>query len=265
MQRPAVDVGSQTEDDMGNMDGKICVITGAGSGIGRSSAVLLAERGATVIVHDLSEKGANETLDLIKEVKGRGEIRIGDVSDVALMRGLLGDIEKKHGSIDVLINNAGTVNDFCPLEEVTEAMFETSMAVHVRGSLFATQAVVPGMKRRKYGKIVNMSSIQGTVGNPNGATYNAAKGALLAMTKGWAKEFGPHNIMVNAVAPGPTISPMSVNKLAPEYFEERKKTIPIGRWGTTQDMAYAVAFLSSPESDFVTGQVLSPNGGCAIT
>lgn len=250
---------------MNSMDGLVCLITGAGSGIGRASAQIIASRGATVIVHDISAPGAEETVTSIKDAGGKAEVRLGDVSDVQVMRKLVADAEAAHGKIDILVNNAGTVNDFCPIEEVTEAMFERSMNVHVRGSLFTTQAVVPGMKRRKYGKIVNMSSIQGTVGNPNGATYNAAKGALLSMTKGWAKEFGPFNIMVNAVAPGPTITPMVTTKLAPEYFEERKKTIPLGRWGTAEDIGYAVAFLASPESDFFTGQCLSPNGGCAIT
>jgi len=250
---------------MNNLKDKVALITGSGSGIGRAAAVLLGQRGATVIVHDIVAEGAAETVRLIKQAGGQARAWIADVSDPRAMRRVVSEVESSFGKVDILVNNAGTVNDFCSLEEVTEEMFERSMAVHVRGTVFTTQAVIRGMKERRYGKIINISSIQGTVGNPNGATYNAAKGALLSMAKGWAKEFGPFNIMVNAVAPGPTLTPMVATKLKPEYFTERAKTIPLGRWGTPEDMAYAIAFLAGPESDFVTGQCLSPNGGCVIT
>ena len=248
-----------------SLEGKVAIITGAGSGIGQAGALRLAERGATVIVQDISAKGAAETLRQIEAAGGKGFSYLADVSDIAAIQGVVCAVEERFGRIDILVNNAGTVNDFCPIEEVTPEMFERSIAVHVRGTLFATQAAVPGMKKRRYGKIVNMSSIQGTVGNPNGATYNAAKGALLSMAKGWAKEFGPFNIMVNCVAPGPTITPMVTTRLAPEYFTERAKQIPLGRWGTAEDISYAISFLSGPESDFITGQAVSPNGGVAIT
>jgi NAD(P)-dependent dehydrogenase (short-subunit alcohol dehydrogenase family) len=250
---------------MNSLENKVALITGSGSGIGRAAAQHLAARGARIAVQDIAADGADETVKLITAEGGVARAFIADVSNVAAMRKLVSDVEASLGRVDILVNNAGTVNDFCPLEEVTEQMFERSMAVHVRGTLFTTQAVVPGMKQSGYGKIINMSSIQGTVGNPNGATYNAAKGALLSMAKGWAKELAPFNIMVNAVAPGPIVTPMVTKKLAPEYFTERTKTIPIGRWGTPEDIAYAIGYLASPESDFVTGQCLSPNGGCAIT
>lgn len=250
---------------MKSMDDRIVLITGSGSGIGQAAAVRIAEAGGTIMVHDIAKDGAEETARLVEAAGGKASVWIADVSSPAAMRDVVAGGIAEHGRIDVLVNNAGTVNDFCPIEEVTEEMFERSIAVHVRGTLFTTQAVVPGMKQRQAGKIINISSIQGTVGNPNGATYNAAKGALLAMAKGWAKELGPFGICVNAVAPGPTKTPMVATRLSPEYFAARTKTIPLGRWGTPDDMAYAIRYLASPESDFVTGQVLSPNGGCVIT
>lgn len=201
-------------------------------------------------------------------IRGAGGVAhefLSDVSDVAATRAVVAAAEAKFGGIDILVNNAGTTSDFCTLDEVTEEMFDRSIRVHVRGTLFTTQAVVPGMKQRGGGKIVNVSSISGTVGNPMATTYNAAKGAIAALTKGWAKELAPFGILVNAIAPGPTITPMTTNRLAPEYFTERAKQIPLGRWGTAEDMAGAIAFLASPDADYITGQIVSPNGGLVIT
>ncbi|MBX3567474.1 MAG: SDR family oxidoreductase [Rhizobiaceae bacterium] len=245
--------------------GKVAFITGAGSGIGRATAVRLAAEGARVAVHDRSETAARETCDAIRAAGGQADVFVSDVSDVAATRAAIAAAEGRLGPIDILVNNAGITSDFCSLDEVTEDMFEKSISTHAKGTLFATQAVVRGMKTRGGGKIVNVSSISGTVGNPMATTYNAAKGAIAAMTKGWAKELAKHGILVNAIAPGPTITPMTTNRLAPEYFTERAKDIPLARWGTAEDMAGVIVFLASPDSDYMTGQIVSPNGGLAIT
>ncbi|MCV3737343.1 SDR family oxidoreductase [Rhizobium sp. TRM96647] len=245
--------------------GKVAFITGAGSGIGRATALRLAAEGAKVAVHDRSVSAARETVEAIAAAGGVADVFISDVSDVAATQSAIAKAEQVLGPIDILVNNAGITSDFCSLEDVTEDMFEKSIMTHAKGTLFATQAVVPGMKTRGGGKIVNVSSISGTVGNPMATTYNAAKGAIAAMTKGWAKELAKHGILVNAIAPGPTITPMTTNRLAPEYFTERAKDIPLARWGTAEDMAGVIVFLASPDSDYMTGQVVSPNGGLAIT
>ncbi len=250
---------------MTSLAGKVALITGSGSGIGRAAALHLAECGAAVMVHDINADGAGETARQIAERGGEASVWVADVSDVAAMRKVVAEGEAKHGHIDVLVNNAGIVSEFRPLEEVTEGMFDHAIAVHVRGTVFTTQAVIPGMKRRRCGKIINISSIQGLVGAPNGAAYNAAKGAILAMTKGWAKEFAPWNITANVLAPGPILTPMVLNRLPPDYFPERAKQIPLGRWGTAEEMARFLGFLCSPDADFMTGQVVSPNGGIVIT
>jgi NAD(P)-dependent dehydrogenase (short-subunit alcohol dehydrogenase family) len=244
--------------------GKVAFITGAGSGIGRATAVRLAAEGATVAVHDRLEAAARETVDAIRAAGGEAAMFLSDVSDVAATQGAIADAERTLGPIDILVNNAGITSDFCTLEEVTEDMFDKSIATHAKGTLFATQAVVRSMKARGGGKIVNVSSISGTVGNPMASTYNAAKGAIAAMTKGWAKEFAKHGILVNAIAPGPTITPMTTNRLAPDYFTERAKDIPLSRWGTAEDMAGVIVFLASPDADYMTGQIVSPNGGLVI-
>ena len=250
---------------MGYFDGKVAMITGSGSGIGRSTAIIMAERGADLVIHDINEKGANETAEKVRTLGRKAKVWVADVSNVAAMRKVVAEAEKHYGKIDVLVNNAGVASDRCPIEDVTEAMFERSIGIHVRGTMFTTQAVIPGMKQRRYGKIVNISSIQGTVGHTQGSTYNGAKGALLAMAKGWAKEFAPWNIAVNVVAPGHCMTPMPMAKDSPEVLAEEAKTVPFKRYGQPEEMGYAIAYLCSPEADFVTGQVISPNGGYIIT
>ncbi|MAE92537.1 MAG: 3-oxoacyl-ACP reductase [Pelagibaca sp.] len=250
---------------MTNFSGKTAIVTGAGSGIGAAAALMLAQGGASVGVHDISSEKAQETCDAIARAGGIARAVISDISDIAATQKVLREAEEAFGAIDILVNNAGITSDFCPVEEASAEMFERSMAVHVRGTLFATQAVVPGMKQRGSGRIINTSSISGTVGNPFATTYNAAKGAIAAMTKGWAKELAPSGILVNAMAPGPTITPMTTELLEPEYFEKRALDIPLRRWGTAEDMAAAIVFLAGPGAAYITGQILSPNGGLAIT
>lgn len=249
---------------MGTLDGRVAMITGSGSGIGRATACIMAERGADLVIVDVNEEGAEETAASVRALGRGASVWIADVTDVAAMRGVVVEAEAAHGAIDILVNNAGVASDRCPIEDVTEAMFDRSMAVHVRGTLFTTQAVVPGMKARRRGKIVNISSIQGTVGMANGATYNAAKGAVLALAKGWAKEFARWGICVNVVAPGHCRTPMPLAVDSEEVIARKAQAIPFKRYGEPEDMGYAITYLCSPEADFITGQVISPNGGFTI-
>jgi 3-oxoacyl-[acyl-carrier protein] reductase len=244
---------------------KTALVTGAGRGIGKATVLVLAKRGIDVAVHDIDAAGAAETAALASKLGAAAESYAADVSDGAAMRAVVASVEARFGAIDVLVNNAGIASDRCPIEKVTEAMFQRSIGVHVGGTLWTTQAVVPGMKQRNYGRIVNISSIQGLVGWTEGATYNAAKGAILALSKGWAKELAPWNICVNVVAPGHTETEMTVRNDPAELRAAKAKTIPLGRYAQPQEMAEAIAFLASDEASFVTGQVLSPNGGFIIT
>lgn len=244
---------------------KVAMITGAGRGIGRATAIVFAKRGIDVVVNDMRDDLAEETAHLVEREGVRAVAAVGDVSRPDEMRRIVDLNERALGGIDILVNNAGIASDRCPLEAVTEEMFERSMAIHVRGTLFTTQAVIPGMKRRRWGRIVNISSVQGLVGWTEGSTYNAAKGAVLALAKGWAKEFAPWNICVNAVAPGHTETEMTVKNDTEEVRRKKAAEIPLGRYAQPVEMAEAIAFLASPKAGFITGQVLSPNGGFIIT
>lgn len=250
---------------MSTFNGCIALITGAGSGIGRATACNMARGGAHIAIVDRNRDGAEETAALISREGGTSKVWEGDVTDYAGMAKIVGLVESVFGKIDILVNNAGVASDRCPLEDVTPEMFERSMRVHVGGTIFTTQAVLPGMKNRASGAIVNLSSIQGQVGYPNGATYNAAKGGILALTTGWAKELAPWHIRVNAVAPGHCLTPMPLQFDSPEVIAAKEQTIPLKRYGQPEDMAHAIVYLASEEASFVTGQVISPNGGFQMT
>jgi 3-oxoacyl-[acyl-carrier protein] reductase len=241
------------------------LVTGSGRGIGRATALVLARRGLKIAVHDIDKAAAARTVAEIAAAGGEAQAWGADVADIPAMRDVVSDVERSLGPIGVLVNNAGTPSDRCPLESVTPEMFERSIAVHVRGTLFTTQAVVPGMKRRNSGRIVNLSSTQGLVGQAEGATYNAAKGAVLALMKGWAREFAPWGITVNAVAPGHTATEMTTRNDPPSVRARKAEGIPLRRYAEPEEIAAAIAFIAGPDARFITGQVISPNGGFVIT
>jgi len=249
---------------MGLFTGKVALITGSGRGMGQSHAELIAERGADVIVHDINEAWAEETAKLVRAKGRRALVAIADIAQPAAMAQVVRRSEAEIGPIDILINNAGVAAERFGIEEITEAWYERMFGIHVKGTLFTTQAVVPGMKKRKTGKIVNISSIWGMTGHSFGATYCAAKAALLGFTKSWAKELAPWNICVNAVAPGAVKTRMQAEVDSHEVMERYLQGIPLRRFAEPEEMSYAVLFLASSESNFITGQVLSPNGGDTI-
>ena len=250
---------------MPHFDNRVALITGGGSGIGQASAVTFAERGADVVILDINADGADETVQKVNALGRRAKAIEVDVADVKAVHEAVEEAEAHFGHIDLLLNNAGIGSDRCPLEDVTEDLFDRMFGVHVKATVFTTQAVIPGMKERGFGKIVNISSIQAMSAYANGATYNGAKGAILAISKGWAKEFSPWKINVNIVAPGHCLTPMPISRGdTPEILAEKAKSVPFGRYGTAEEMAYSIAFLCSPEAEFITGQVISPNGGFSI-
>lgn len=249
---------------MAQLDGAVAVITGAGAGMGRAHALLLAGRGAKVVVQDIRDAPAQETAELVRRAGGEAVVTIFDVADVPAASEALGRVAADAGRVDILVNNAG-IGGEPVIEETTEEEFDRTFAVHVKGTFFATRAVVPRMKEQKRGKIVNISSIWGMVGHHYASPYCGAKAAILGLTKAWAKEFAPWNIHVNAIAPGGVITDMVLQQPDIETkMAQKVARVPLGRYCDPVEISYLVAFLASRESDFITGQVISPNGGEVI-
>jgi len=242
-------------------ENKVVLITGAAQGIGRQHALTFGARGAQVVVQDINPAGAAETAALVEAAGGAATAFACDVGDVDAMAREVAAVEAAAGRIDVLVNNAG-VHKKQAIEEITEADFDWMFDTHVKGTFFTTQAVVPGMKARKSGKIVITSSAWGMCGWHTDSHYCGAKAALLGLTKAWAKEFAPWGISVNAVAPGVVMTEQTrLNRTPAEIRKLAEEDILIGRLGEPEDIAEAAAFLASAEAGFITGQVISPNGG----
>lgn len=245
------------------LENKVALVTGSGDGMGRAHAKLMAERGADIIVHDIAGNMAEETAAAVRKLGRKAHVAVFDVADVGAMQTLVKDATAKLGRIDILVNNAG-FGQRKEIMDISEQDFDRMFQVHVKGSFFAAQAVLPGMKERRYGKIINISSMWGMNGAPVASHYCSAKAALLGFTKAWAKELAPWNIHVNAVAPGGVRSGGPHKLDNPEILKAKEAKVPLKRYCEPVEISYAVAYLASPESDFVTGQVISPNGGEVI-
>ena len=248
---------------MKQLKNKVALITGAGSGMGQTHAKVFAERGAVVVINDLNKDGLEETGRIVREAGGQAVECVGDITKPDFVKAMIDDAVSQVGGVSILVNNAG-IGEHCELEDVSLERLTQMLNIHVVGSFLCAQAVIPGMKARKSGKIINISSIWGMNGYHTASHYCAAKAAMLGATKAWAKEFAPFNIHVNAVAPGGVLTPMPIKVQGMEKIREKEKKVPLGRWATPEEISYSVAFLASEESDFITGQVISPNGGETI-
>jgi 3-oxoacyl-[acyl-carrier protein] reductase len=248
--------------DEAMLRGKLALVTGSGRGMGRAHAVILAQHGADVIVHDIVPDRVAESAGIVRQHGNRVLEIVADVADPAAMEQAVKHIERDLGPISILVNNAGIGADRAVTEVIDEAMFDRMFDIHVKGTFFTTRAVLPGMKSLGSGAIVNISSIWGMVGHHFGSTYCAAKAAILGFTKSWAKELAPHHITVNAIAPGGVTSPMAIEKDGIDAVRERMAKVPLGRWAEPEEIAQGLLYLVT--AGFVTGQVLSLNGGDTI-
>ncbi|MEM2077699.1 MAG: SDR family NAD(P)-dependent oxidoreductase [Thermosphaera sp.] len=244
-------------------EGKVAIVTGAAMGIGREIAVKLSREGAYTVLFDLSEK----VFETAKELKAQGlramAVR-GDVSNKHDVEKAVNMVVGELGRIDILVNNAG-IYPFKPFLEMTEDEWDKVMNVNVKGVFYFTRTVAPIMVRNNYGRIVNVSSIAGTVvGFPGLTHYCASKAAILGFTRALALELARFNITVNAVAPGPVETPGTLKGLTGEVLESFKRSIPVGRLGIPADIAEAVAFLTTERAGFITGQLIIVDGGYTI-
>jgi NAD(P)-dependent dehydrogenase (short-subunit alcohol dehydrogenase family) len=241
------------------LEGKKALVTGATSGIGRAIAVKLAEAGATVYLTGRRAELGKETVELIERAGGTGHFIVSDVANLDDVRRLADEV----GEVDVLVNNAG-IFPFAPTPEQSVETYEQVFDVNVRGTYFLTAALAPAMVAKKKGSIVNVSSVAGQIGTPVGSVYNASKAAMDALTRSWAVEFGAAGVRANSVAPGPIATEMAVTSVG-EMFEEITSGVPLGRAGEPEEIAEAVLFLASDRSSYITGAVLTADGGYVAT
>lgn len=241
--------------------GKVAIVTGAGRGMGRATALTLAREGAMVAVNDIRGDLVDAVVNEIESGGGHAIACIADVSDPVQVQMMVDATVERFGTVDILINNAGILRITSPIEDISPTEWDQVMAVNVRSMFLCTRAVLPIMKSRRSGKIVNISSSAGrSTSTFGGAHYTTSKAAVLGLTRHTAREAAPFDINVNAVAPGSMDTEMVRDLATPEHIEQERAKIPLRRLGTAQDEADLVAFLCSSESSFIAGATIDING-----
>lgn len=240
---------------------KIAVVTGASQGIGEAISRKLAEQGAHVVCTALpsTEYDLNKVVNSIKSKGNKASYITLDVCSGDSIRSAVAKILEQYLSIDILVNNAGITRDKLTLQ-MKEEDFDLVLDTNLKGAWLTTQAVIKSMIKKRYGRIINIASIVGQMGNIGQSNYSASKSGLIGLTKTMARELASRNITCNAIAPG-YIETAMTDILNDKIKEEFNKQIPLGRMGTALDIANAVVFLASEESNYITGQVISVNGG----
>jgi 3-oxoacyl-[acyl-carrier protein] reductase len=246
-----------------DLRGKVAVVTGAGSGIGRASAIALARNGAAVVVNYFkNEPGAAETVADIQAMRRNALMVRADVTKRAQVSQMVIDTLDNFGRVDILVNNAGSIIKLMRFEDCADEVWDAVMDVNLKSVFLCSQTVIPYMKEQRAGRIINISSLAAQVGGRGGSLpYAAAKAAVNTLTKGLANELGQYNITVNAVAPGIILTPFHDQFSRPDRLQEVISATPLGRAGSPEEVAELVSFLASDEAGFITGEVIGIDGG----
>jgi 3-oxoacyl-[acyl-carrier protein] reductase len=261
---------------MGNLQDRVAVVTGASRGIGRAIALALGRGGATVVVNYVDKEAsrpqaagtmsnaeaAAEVVRAVEEVGGQASAMQADVSSFSGAGGLIENVIETYGQLDILVNNAGITRDML-LGMMSEGDWDAVMAVNLKSVFNCSKAAIRPMMRRRYGRIISISSVAGIAGNAGQTNYSASKAGIIGFTKALAREVGSRNITVNAIAPG--LIRTDLTEDLPDNIKEASLTaIPLGRWGVPEEIAHAVAFLASDEAAYITGHVLVVDGGLTM-
>jgi len=248
---------------MFDLSNKVAIVTGSSRGIGAAIAKILAEQGAKVVInHRSSAEGAEEVLQTIQDTGGEAIIIQADVSQAADAQRLIKETIKAFGQIDILVNNAGTTRDTL-IMLMKEDDWNLVLQANLTSAYHTSKAAIRPMMKKRRGRIINITSVVGLAGQAGQANYASSKAGLIGLTKSLAKEIGSRNITINAIAPG-FVPTALTNVLSEEMVSEAVKATPLGRLGAPEDIAYAVAFLASDQASFITGQVLSVDGGLVM-
>jgi len=248
---------------MTQLNERIAVVTGGSRGIGRGIALELAKRGATVIVnYQRNADAANEVVAQITTAGGKAQAVQADVSLEEDVTRLIKTAIDGFGKIDILVNNAGTTRDNLIMRMSAED-FDTVLETNLRSTWLCSKTVVRDMMRKRYGRIINITSVSGIMGNAGQTNYSASKAGIIGFTKALAREVASRSITVNAVAPGFVATDLTAS-LPEDIAKKINENIPLGRWATIEDVALATAFLASEDASYITGHVLNVDGGLAM-
>lgn len=258
----------------GRLSGRVLLVTGAGSGIGRAIALTAAREGARVVVADVNREGAQSTATDIVAASGEAAAVACDVADPRQVSDLIEAAIGHFGQLDVLVNNAGIAGDTVPAHELEVDTWDRIMAVNLRGPFLCARYALPHLMRSGSGVIVNVASTYGLVGAPNAPAYCASKGGVVALTRQLAVDYGPRGVRVNAVCPGYVDTDMGGRRArlpaqeaqaASDRREANAARQPLGRQAHAEEIAQAVLFLASHDSSFMTGSIVTVDGGCTAT
>lgn len=246
---------------MGRLDGKVAIVTGAGSGIGRAVAILFAKEGAKAVVNCRTAETGEETVRMIREAGGEAIFVKADVSKAEDVKNMINTTIDTYGELNVLCNNAGIDKPGAPVVECTEESFDKIIATNLRGVFLGMKYAIPEMLKTGGGSIINTSSMAADVGVRGHAPYCASKGGIVSLSRVVALEYATQNIRVNCINPGPIATPLQLAAQDPEFRRAYLAAIPQGRLGTPEEVAYIALFLASGESSLITGQALVADGG----